>query len=255
MPLTFFAHQGPLLPVARRWPSAIDGVALMIGTMSPDFAYVLDGSRFHVWAHGFPGVVLFCVPATAIVSWLVVRVLSPVVPDHLPDLGGFHLRDFRGLATHQFQTWRVVIWAEIGALSHVGLDEFTHDWGWFANHVSWYSKTLTERHWFGREWTVFRLAQYAGHVGGVVLCVWLLWRYGRARWMAAQAARQPRFVTSIASHIILWSFTAAGFLASAVWVRSDRNGSAIDTLRVAAGLFAGLVVGSAADRARYRYSE
>ena len=31
MPLTFFAHQGPFLPIARRWPQAVDGVALGLG--------------------------------------------------------------------------------------------------------------------------------------------------------------------------------------------------------------------------------
>lgn len=95
----------------------MDGVALVIGTMAPDLAYALNGSRLRVWAHGFPGVVTFRIPATLIVSWIVARILAPVVADHLPDLGRFHLPDWRGLATHRFVLWKTVVWAELGALS------------------------------------------------------------------------------------------------------------------------------------------
>ena len=80
MPVTFLAHQAPVLPIAQRWPDRTDGVALVVGSMAPDFAYVLNGSRWEVWAHGLPAVVVFCVPATFVVGWLIVRVLAPVVP-------------------------------------------------------------------------------------------------------------------------------------------------------------------------------
>jgi len=53
--------------------------------------------------------------------------MAPVVPDHLPDLGQFHLHDYRGLAAHRFHFVRFIVWSELGALSHVSLDEFTHE--------------------------------------------------------------------------------------------------------------------------------
>ncbi len=250
MPLTFFAHQAPLLPIARRWPHAVDGVAFVIGSMAPDMAYVLSGSRFDVWAHGFPGVITFCLPATFAASWLVVRVMAPVVPDHLPDLGPFHVHDYRGLATHQFEVVRFIVWAELGALSHVFLDEFTHDWGWFAHHVSWYDNRVVNA--LGRELTVYRVLQYIGHVGLTALCVWMLWAYGRRRWMHARADTVTPTPTSIASYVTLWGCSAIGFGAAALWVASDRQGSAIDVLRVAFGLFAGMLAGCLAVRALLR---
>ncbi len=249
MPVTFFAHQAPVLPIARRWPHAVDGVALAVGSMAPDLAYVLSGSRFDVWAHGFPGVVTFCVPATFAASWLVVRVMAPVVPDHLPDLGHFHLNDYRGLATHRFRFVRFVVWAELGALSHVFLDEFTHDWGWFANHVSWYDNRIIKGELLGREWTVFRVFQYIGHVGLTALCVALFWRYGRQRWMRARADTIAPTPTSPASYVTLWGCSATGLLVATAWVLSDRLGSATDFLRVAFGLFAGMLAGCLAVRA------
>jgi hypothetical protein len=244
VPLTFFAHQAPFAPIARRWPSAVDGVALVIGSMSPDMAYVLHGSRFALWAHDFPGLVTFCLPVTLAVSWLVVRVLAPVVPDHLPQLGSFQLRDYRGLATHRFTLWKSVLWAQLGALSHVGLDEFTHGSGWFARHVPWYTKRVTDRRWLGSEWTVFRTAQYLGHVGLTALCLWLLWRHGKARWMQQRADLVPASPRTRRSFIVVWGLAGLGLLAAGLWVALDSDGSATDIMRLAAGLFAGLTIGS-----------
>jgi hypothetical protein len=136
----------------------MDGVALVVGSMAPDMAYALNGSRFSVWAHGFPGVVLFCVPVTLMVSWLIVGVISPVFWDHLPEAGPFRLNDYRGLAVHRFSWGWSPASALIGALSHVMLDHFTHHWGWFARHIDWYSTVLVDD-FLGRQWTVFRVLQ------------------------------------------------------------------------------------------------
>lgn len=255
MPVTFFAHQAPVLPIARRWPNAVDGVALVVGSMAPDMAFVLSRSRFDIWAHGFPGVITFCIPATFVCSWIVVRVMAPVVPDHLPDLGSFHLHDYRGLATHRFQFLRLVAWAELGALSHVFLDEFTHDWGWFAHHVSWYDDRIISGKVLGREWTVYRVFQYIGHVGFTVLCLALLWSYGRQHWMTARADTIAPAPTSIASYLTLWGCTTIGIGVTTLWVVSDRIGSASDLLRVAFGMFAGMLAGCLALQARRRRSK
>jgi hypothetical protein len=42
MPVTFFAHQAPVLPIARRWPQATEGIALIVGSMALDIAYVFS---------------------------------------------------------------------------------------------------------------------------------------------------------------------------------------------------------------------
>jgi hypothetical protein len=248
MPVTFFAHQAPVLPVARRWPGSTDGVALVIGSMAPDLAYVLNGSRFEIGAHGFPWLLTFCVPVTIGVAWIVVRVLAPVVPAHLPQLGDFRLQDYRGLATHRFGIVRTPVCAFIGALSHVALDQLTHGWGWFARNVDWYDDVIIEGAWFGRPLTVYRTLQYLGHVVGTTLCIWLLWSYGRQGWMHERAAAIPVRRTA-SSGAVLWSAVGVGVIATLVWWRLDSEGFATNLLRVAAGAFAGMTVGALAIRA------
>lgn len=240
MPVTFFAHQAPVLPIARRWPHRVDGVALVVGSMATDMAYVLNGSRFSLWAHGFPAVVLFCVPVTLAVSWLVVRVVSPVLWDHLPAAGPFRLPDYRGMAAHRFAWGWAAISALVGALSHVFLDHFTHGWGFVAQHVGWYDAVVVDDA-LGRQWTVFRIVQYVGHVGGTALCVWLLARYGRERWMATAAATVEPFPVTRRSTAALTAGWLAGLAGGLAWVVADSRGSATDILRVAAVTFGAVV--------------
>ena len=245
MPFTFFAHQAPVLPVARRWPNATDGVALVIGSMAPDLAYLLNGSRFAIWAHAFPWLVTFCVPVTICVSWIVVRVLAPVVPAHLPQLGNFRLQDYRGLATHRFGIVSTPVCAFVGALSHVALDSLTHGWGWAARNVDWYDDVIIEGAWFGRPLTVYRTLQYLGHVGGTALCIWMLWYYGKQGWMTARAERVPVRRTA-SSEAVLASAVAVGLIATLVWTGLDSEGFATDLLRITAGAFVGMTVGALA---------
>ena len=243
MPLTFLAHQAPLLPVARRWPRHVDGVALLVGTMAPDYAYVLDGTRWHVWAHALPALATFCIPATLVVAWCVVRVLAPIVPDHLPEGGAFRWRDYRALARHRIGLAAPVS-AFAGSVSHVVLDEFNHAWGWPAQHWPAYTAVLFDGEVLGRSFTVYRCVGFAEHVLLSVLCLVLLWRYGRERWLATEAAEVPAFVPSARTHAALWGCTlAAVVLVAIVMPWQVRHSSAL-ILRLAAGAFGGLVAGA-----------
>ena len=244
MPVTFLAHQAPVLPIARRWPGRIDGIALVTGSMAPDMAYVLAGSRFNVWAHAFPALVLFCVPVALAVAWLIARVISPVLWDHLPDAGCFRLHDYRGLSGHRFRAAPAVTGAIVGAGSHVLLDHFTHGWGFMAQHVDWYGSVVIGES-LGRQWTVFRIAQYTGHVLGSAACVWLLARYGRARWMEAAAGQVEQHPVTIRSRSVLVTAFVAGLGSGAAWVAADSGGSAVDVMRIAATVFVALVIGCA----------
>ncbi len=244
MPLTFLAHQAPVLPIARRWPGRVDGLAIVVGSMAPDMAYVLAGSRFSVWAHGFPAVVLFCVPVALLVSWLIARVVSPVLWDHLPGAGPFRLHDFRAMAAHRFVWGWAGISALVGALSHVLIDHFTHGWGFVAQHVGWYGSFVFSEA-LGRQWTAVRIAQYTGHVVGSALCVWLLARYGRERWLADAAAEVEPYPVSSRSTMVVAGALAGGVVVGVAWVVADPVARAVAVLRVAATGFIALVCGCA----------
>ena len=85
----------------------------------------------------------------------------------------------------------------------------------------------------GRQWTVFRFIQYAGHIVGTLLGLWRLARIGRERQMATSAATVERFPVTVRSSAILAVGVLVGSAVGAAWVLSDRSGSATDILRIA----------------------
>lgn len=244
MPFVYFAHQAPVLPIARRWPQRVDGLTLLVGTMSPDFAYALTGTPLQIGAHRLPWLIVFCVPATLVVSWLIARVLARVVAAHVPDLGGFHLHDYRGLAAHRFLPLRSTLCAFLGAWTHSALDHLGHAWGWPAQHWDAYRAVVFEGNFLGRPWNFYRVVQYAGHLVLTPLAIWMLFRYGKRRWFGAAAVLVPEFRTSARSHVVLWGATVIGIALAALCTEVGGRDSSTALMRVSAGVFAGLVFGA-----------
>lgn len=243
VPATFLAHQVPAFAIARWWPGRVDAVALIVGSAAPDLAYVLTGSRWEIWAHELPGLATFAVPVTLVLSWMIVRVVAPIVPVHLPDLGAFHVHDWRAIASHRFVWWRAPIWAFVGAATHWALDIFTHEWGWFAQNLDWYARPISRWSFVGREWPPYRFVQYGSHVVGVVLAIVMLWQLGRTRRLANQAAAVDVTPSTWRSHLALWTPVTVGLVAGLAWITIDPIGLATTVVRVSVLAFAGLLVG------------
>jgi hypothetical protein len=70
-----------------------------VGAVSPDVAYLLDGSNLPAWpfSHEWVGLVDWCLPVTVVIAWLF-RLAAPPVAAHLPNGGPLALRDYGALA-------------------------------------------------------------------------------------------------------------------------------------------------------------
>jgi hypothetical protein len=123
MPSTFPTHPISVLPLKLWRPRWFDGVALVLGSMAPDAAYVLDGSGLPVWpfSHEPLGLIGWCLPLT-LFGVRVVRTAAPVIAVHLPDGGSFALRDYGAISAARHRWWITALSALIGAASHLVLD-------------------------------------------------------------------------------------------------------------------------------------
>jgi hypothetical protein len=112
-----------VLPLKLWRPRWFDGVALVLGSMAPDAAYVLDGSGLPVWpfSHELPGLIGWCLPLT-LIGTRVLRTAAPVVASHLPRGGSFALRDYGAITAARHRWWITASSALIGAASHLMLD-------------------------------------------------------------------------------------------------------------------------------------
>jgi membrane-bound metal-dependent hydrolase YbcI (DUF457 family) len=177
------SHPAAALPVRRLWPwLPLD--ALVIGTLSPDFQYLLLLAPRGKFGHTLPGMLFFCLPVS-LACWLLFRALVrpallPMVPPGLAGgddaAGRITMRTLRGAA----------VAALLGAWTHVLWDGFTHEGGWAVRLFPVLLKFAFTTDYFPVNW--FTLLQHASTLaGGAVVIAWV------RGWLRAHPADARRF--------------------------------------------------------------
>ena len=125
MPLTIPTHPVAVVPLKVWRPTWFDGVALVIGSISPDVSYAFAGYGFVIPSHLWHGPLWWGLPVTLLGTRLV-RWSAPAIAAHLPSGGSLALRDYGVLGSVRHR-WYVTAWsALVGAYSHLAWDSFTH---------------------------------------------------------------------------------------------------------------------------------
>ena len=151
MPLAFPSHQGLVLPLWRRLPGRIDGVALCVGAAMPDLvdaaAWPFRGELGQGLGHALVGL-LVCTPAGLLLAWLLRRVLP-----------GRWLAPFERGAPSTRSVTRGALSVALGALSHLVTDLVSHAnfvllWPFYVNDHAF--PAWWERAWFHVPLLVYR---------------------------------------------------------------------------------------------------
>ena len=124
MPFTI-SHAAAVLPLHRWTRESLPLAALMIGSMSPDFAYFLPGDPTRVSTHSIAGVFSFCLPVSLVLWLLFVRVLEQPTLALMPESWSARI-----VPPHREWTLRRLLIAAVavilGAFTHLVWDAFTH---------------------------------------------------------------------------------------------------------------------------------
>ena len=171
MPFTV-SHAAAALPVHRLSKGLLPLPALMIGAMSPDFAYLVSFAANRMQTHTLPGLFTFCLPVGLAVWLLYLRLLEQPTVALLPDPWRSHFtRDPEPLHVRAllFASLGIVV----GAMTHIAWDAFTHAYTPVTEIFPVLRTTLFEVH--GVPVTLFWLLQILSSLfGGIVLLAWAL---------------------------------------------------------------------------------
>lgn len=153
--------------------------AFIVGSMAPDFPYMIGNIRYRDLGHHFPGLVYFTVPAGLVVLWLFHNVIKRPVIELMPwgmqarlrsHIGEFH---FGGAGRF------VAILASLllGIATHIVWDAFTHSFTWPWRHMRW----LHQRVRIPLLGSVpgFAALQYASSIIGLLALVVWVWTWYR----------------------------------------------------------------------------
>ena len=151
------AHPAAVLPLRRC--RSFDFAALVIGSITPDLAYLSGPFHLEDLSHSLPGAILFCLPAGLLAFWGYRRLALRVWPaSRNTDLA--QPLSLRGWA-------RIALSLLVGTLTHLLWDSFTHKSGWFVQRLPLLRLPLTTM--FGHQVRVFHVLWYGCSFAGVAL--------------------------------------------------------------------------------------
>lgn len=163
MPLTF-AHPAAILPFSRK-SNYINFSAMVLGSMSPDFEYFINGRPLGEIGHTFSGFIYFNLPLVIFIYLVYHTYVHETLLNHLP----FFLQDTYSHQSNTNRTLKVIVLiysSLFGMLTHVIWDSFTHVTG---RMVTSYPEIFTKIYPI-LDWNipVFKIVQHGSTLIGLI---------------------------------------------------------------------------------------
>lgn len=249
MPFTF-AHPAYAAPLKLLFPRRISLTGLIMGSMAPDFEYFIALEPHRTIGHSTLGLFAQALPLSFLLAWMFHYFMKDGLAVHSPSLFGL---DARLAALSARYPWKLsglsscfvfAISVVIGFYSHVLLDSFTHQSGYFVQRIGFLERGAA----FGVP--VYKLLQHglslAGLLGQAAALLILLGRTEPSpAYTPASAGSKARFWGGAA---------AAALLIVTVKLAWFSGGNMIGTVVVSSisGMFAGVAVSSAIYKLRIK---
>ena len=173
MPLTF-AHPAAVFPFSRN-SKYVNFLAMVLGSMSPDFEYFLRGMPSGAAGHTFSGFLTFNLPIVVMVYFIYHTCIHKTLWSHLPSI----LQESYSQKASSSRLLNVVVFlysALFGMLTHVVWDSFTHLNGFMVRKLSILTNTVRV---FEFNIPIFKLLQHGSTIVGILIII--SYMYIRAR--------------------------------------------------------------------------
>ncbi len=180
MPWTF-AHPAAVL-IFRRWfPARLHFLALVVGSLAPDFGYYVSRFDLAKLAHTAWGSLSVALPS-GLVLLLILYLLREPLCFLLPSPASAALRSwfFQNIELRIVTLFCVVLFIELGVWTHIVWDSFTHRSGWVVMQLAFLQRPAL--HWDSLTLPIYSLLQHASTLLGVgilVLASRMEWRKQR----------------------------------------------------------------------------
>ena len=205
MPFTV-SHAAAVLPFRKL---NLVSSAFIIGSMAPDFTYILGRTDYRSIGHHFPGILEFTIPASLAALWMFHNIIKLPIIGLLPATMQLRLRDqtaaFRFAGVRRF----LAILGSIvfGIATHLVWDAFTHRYTWPYYHLPWLRGKVYVP--FIGDMPVQSALQYSSSIFGIAaLAIWVLLWYRRTPAVETRSQHPPPSRFSLAVTIFAVAGTA-----------------------------------------------
>ncbi|MGA2370839.1 MAG: DUF4184 family protein [Candidatus Korobacteraceae bacterium] len=178
MPFTV-SHAAAVLPLRKL---NLVSSAFIVGSMAPDFPYIIGNTEYRGMGHQFPGLIEFTIPASLAALWLFHNIIKRPTIGLLPAAMQERLRgqtaDFKFAGAARFLA--ILGSISLGVLSHVVWDSFTHPYTWPWRQFVWL-RSFVHVPLVHHRMQVFAALQYLSTIVGMLaLAIWVLLWYRRS---------------------------------------------------------------------------
>lgn len=165
MPLTF-AHPAAVLPFSRD-SKYVNFLAMVLGSMSPDFEYFLRGMPYGEIGHTFIGFIAFNLPIVVIIYFIYQTCIHRTLFSHLPSIiqGTYSQKTS---STRMLKVFVFLYSTLFGMLTHVVWDSFTHLGGFMVKNISILTYTV---HIFNFNIPIFKFLQHGSTIVGITAII------------------------------------------------------------------------------------
>ncbi|HKD83223.1 MAG TPA: DUF4184 family protein [Terriglobales bacterium] len=176
MPFTV-SHAAAVLPLRR---FNLVWSAFIVGSMAPDFPYIVGTEAYRDWGHHFPSLLWFTLPASLIALWFfhiikrpIIELLPTGMQERLSAEGNFSFFPAR-------RFFAILAATVLGIASHLLWDAFTHAHSWPWEHFA-FMRIWVRVPVIDHRVPLFSVLQYLSSVVGMLaLAVWVLLWYRAA---------------------------------------------------------------------------
>ena len=235
MPFTV-SHAAAVLPLRRM---KLVWSAFIVGSMAPDFPYIVGSVDYREIGHRFPGVLFFTIPASLVALWLFHNFVKQPICLLLP--AGVQVRLRRELGYFPFvpasRFARILLSIVLGIASHLVWDSFTHPFTWAFYHVpgldGWVHLPI-----LGAMPTHAALQYVSSLLGLIALAIWVLLWYRRtspATPLLERESPRSRFGLAIAMFAVAGT---AGLVRAFILIGRPATGHNADKFMLVVGVTA-----------------
>lgn len=169
MPFTF-AHPAIVLPLNYCSARYVSLTGLVAGSIAPDFEYFLRMRVEGIYGHTLTGMFWFDLPLAILLAFLFHNIIRNQLIFNLPAWLAKRLQGYTTFNWNKrfFQSWFIIIISILtGTGSHLLWDGFTHEHGFFVDHLIILNSQIGSV-------PLYKLLQHISSLAGMAVITWSL---------------------------------------------------------------------------------
>lgn len=202
MPFTF-SHPAIILPLKYLPKNWFSLTGLVVGSVTPDFEYFIRMKVQSNYSHTLYGIFWFDLPLAILLSFLFHNTVRNALFFNSPDVIKSRILIFTSFNWNNYfkENWIIVVISLlIGIASHLLWDSFSHNHGYFVEHISTLKNSINL---LGNEVPIWKITQHLSTLIGTIVIVTSFFKFSENKIQYSVINKKYWIIISITTFLIL----------------------------------------------------